>query len=66
MIKVNGISYGWGDVDVKVPGLDLVVQEISYDDEQEKEESYPGISITIGNKLGELLGLGNDVNLRRL
>lgn len=40
MIKVNGISYGWGDVDVKIPGLDLVVQEISYDDEQEKEESY--------------------------
>lgn len=40
MIKVNGISYGWGDVDVKVPGLNLVVQEISYDDEQEMEESY--------------------------
>ena len=40
MIKVNGISYGWGDVDVKIPGLNLVVQEISYDDEQEKEESY--------------------------
>ncbi len=29
-------------------------------------EEYPGISITIGNKLGELLGLGNDVNLKRL
>ena len=40
MIKVNGISYGWGDVDVKIPGLNLVVQEISYDDELEKEESY--------------------------
>lgn len=40
MIKVNGISYGWGDVDVKIPGLNLVVQEISYDDEQETEESY--------------------------
>lgn len=40
MIKVNGINYGWGDVDVKIPGLDLVVQEISYDDEQEMEESY--------------------------
>lgn len=39
-IKVNGINYGWGDVDVKIPGLNLVVQEISYDDEQEKEESY--------------------------
>ena len=40
MIKVNGISYGWGDVDVKIPGLNLVAQEISYDDEQEMEESY--------------------------
>lgn len=40
MIKVNGISCGWADVDVKIPGLDLVLQEISYDDEQEKEESY--------------------------
>ena len=39
-IKVNGINYGWGDVDVKIPGLNLVVQEISYDDEQEVEESY--------------------------
>lgn len=40
MIKVNGISYGWGDVDAKIPGLDFVIQEISYDDEQDKEESY--------------------------
>lgn len=40
MLKVNGISYGWGDVDVKIPGLNLVIKEISYDDEQEKEESY--------------------------
>lgn len=40
MIKVNGISYGWADVDVKIPGLNLVLQEISYDDEQGKEESY--------------------------
>lgn len=39
-IKVNSINYGWGDVDVKIPGLNLVVQEISYDDEQEMEESY--------------------------
>lgn len=29
-------------------------------------EEYPGLSITIGNKLGELLGLGNDVNLKKL
>ena len=40
MLKVNGKNYDWGDVDVKVPGLVLVVQEISYDDEQDMEESY--------------------------
>lgn len=39
-LKVNGQTYSWGDVDVKIPGLVLVVQEISYDDEQEMEESY--------------------------
>ena len=40
MLKVNGKNYVWGDVDVKFPGLVLVVQEISYDDEQDMEESY--------------------------
>lgn len=39
-IKVNGKVYDWGDVDLKFPGLALVVQEISYDDEQDMEESY--------------------------
>ena len=39
-LKVNGKAYDWGDVDVKFPGLALVVQEISYDDEMEMEESY--------------------------
>ena len=39
-LKVNGQTYSWGDVDVKIPGLVLVVQEISYDDEQDMEESY--------------------------
>ena len=39
-LKVNGKNYDWGDVDVKLPGLDLVAQEVSYDDEQDMEESY--------------------------
>ena len=39
-LKVNGKAYDWGDVDVKVPGLVLNVQEISYDDELEMEEVY--------------------------
>lgn len=39
-LKVNGKAYDWGDVDIKLPGLALQVQEISYDDEQEMEETY--------------------------
>lgn len=30
----------WGDVDLKIPGLNIQVQEISYDDELEIEEVY--------------------------
>lgn len=40
MLKVNGKNYDWGDVDFKIPGLAMVVKEISYDDEQDMEESY--------------------------
>lgn len=39
-IKVNGKAYDWADVDVKLPGLVVEMQEISYDDELEKEEVY--------------------------
>ncbi len=39
-LKVNGKAYDWGDVDVRIPGLTLMVQEISYDDEFEKELLY--------------------------
>lgn len=39
-LKVNGRAYDWGDVNVQIPGLTLEVQEISYDDEQEKELVY--------------------------
>ena len=40
MLKVNGKAYDWGDVDLKIPGLNIQVQEISYDDELEIEEVY--------------------------
>lgn len=40
MLKVNGKAYDWGDVDLKLPGVVTEVQEISYDDEQEKELVY--------------------------
>lgn len=39
-LKVNGKAYDWGDVDVKLPGLVMQVQEISYDDELDMEEVY--------------------------
>lgn len=39
-LKVNGKNYDWADVDIKLPGLGLQFQEISYDDELEKEVSY--------------------------
>lgn len=40
MIRINGKAYSWADVDVAIPGLSLEVQEISYDDEAEKEAVY--------------------------
>lgn len=40
MLKVNGKAYDWGDVDLKLPGLNIEVQEVSYDDEMEKELAY--------------------------
>lgn len=40
MLKVNGKAYDWGDVDFAIPGLTLEVQDISYDDEFEKEHAY--------------------------
>lgn len=64
MIKVNGICYGWGDVDVKVPGLNLVVREISYDDEQEMEESYGKGYMPRGYGLGNYKGSGKMSMLR--
>ena len=39
-LKVNGKAYGWGDVDIKLPGLTPEVQEVSYDDENDVEEVY--------------------------
>lgn len=40
MLRVNGKTYDWGDVDLKLPGIITEVQEISYDDELEKELVY--------------------------
>ncbi|NPV89818.1 MAG: hypothetical protein HPY50_03455 [Firmicutes bacterium] len=40
MAIINGKVYDWSDVAVKLPGLEIEVQEISYDDELEKEAAY--------------------------
>lgn len=40
MAVVNGKVYDWGDISVKLPDFELEVQEISYNDELEKEASY--------------------------
>ena len=37
---INGRCYDWSSVDVKLPNIDLQVQEVSYDDEQDKEAVY--------------------------
>lgn len=37
---INGKVYDWGDVSVKLPGFEPEVQEISYNDELEKEVAY--------------------------
>lgn len=39
-LKVNGRAYDWGDVNLFLPGVVLAPQEISYDDELEKELVY--------------------------
>lgn len=40
MLRVNGKSYDWGDVDLRLPGVVTQIEEISYDDELEKELIY--------------------------
>lgn len=40
MLKVNGKAYDWGDVNLQLPGIVTEVQEISYEDELEKEVVY--------------------------
>jgi len=40
MLRVNGKIYDWGSVDLKLSGVIAEPQEISYDDEFEKELAY--------------------------
>ncbi len=39
-MKVNGRVYSWADISLAFSGFSVVVQEISYDDELEKELAY--------------------------
>ena len=63
-LKVNGKNYDWGDVDLKIPGLPLVVQEVSYDDELDKEESYGYGSMPRGYGRGNYKASGKLTMLR--
>lgn len=63
-LKVNGKNYDWGDVDLKIPGLALVVQEVSYDDELDKEESYGYGSMPRGYGRGNYKASGKLTMLR--
>ena len=63
-LKVNGKNYDWGDVDVKFPGLVLQLQEISYDDELEMEESYGRGSKPRGYGTGNYKASGKESILR--
>ncbi len=40
MLRVNNKTYDWGDVDLSLPGVVTQIEEISYDDELEKELVY--------------------------
>lgn len=40
MSRINGKHYDWSDVNIYLPGLTIEVQDISYDDELEKELVY--------------------------
>lgn len=40
MSVINNKTYDWASVNLKFPDFELVVQEISYDDELEKEIAY--------------------------
>lgn len=58
MLKVNGKAYDWGDVDLQLPGIVTQVQEISYDDELEKEAVYGAGSAPRGYGTGNYKASG--------
>ena len=64
MSIINGKSYDWSDVAVKLPGLEIEVQEISYDDELEKEAVYGKGSTARGYGTGNYKASGKISFLR--
>lgn len=63
-IRVNGKAYDWGDVTIKLPGLNLQCQEISYDDELEMEEVYSNGKMPRGYGTGNYKASGKISLLR--
>lgn len=64
MLRVNGKSYDWGDVDLQLPGIVTEVQEVSYDDELEKEVVYGRGSAPRGHGTGNYKASGKISLLR--
>lgn len=63
-LRVNGKAYDWGDVGLQLPGVVVEVQEISYDDELEKEAVYGLGSKPRGYGRGNYKASGKMVLLR--
>lgn len=63
-LKINGKAYDWADVDVQIPGLAIEVQEITYDDERETEETYGKGSMPRGYGTGNYKASGKITLLR--
>lgn len=61
---INGKNYDWSDVTVNIPGLPMEIQEISYDDELEKETSYGRGAMPRGYGTGNYKSQGKLTMLR--
>lgn len=61
---VNGKNYDWADININIPGLTMELQEISYDDELEKETSYGKGAMARGYGTGNYKSQGKMTMLR--
>lgn len=64
MSIINNKAYDWADVDIQIPGLVIEAQEISYDDELEKEVVYGKGQMPRGYGTGNYKATGKITLLR--